>query len=101
MALRGVICLLVLSLNGSVMTCMAQPPQASAGDMFWEVRQRQQAGAASQLVLARDPLAVAMLRAGGLRWKVWSEPEYIADSVPELNARLVGPRPRRHAHARL
>src|SRR5438105_2387806 len=53
--------------------------------VFWEVRRRQEVGAAAQLVLARNPLAAALLRDEGLRWKVWQEPEYIGDAVPPLN----------------
>src|ERR1700693_609599 len=55
-------------------------------DVFWEVRQRQQAGAAAQLILERSPLTAAVLRAEGFRWKVWLEPEILSNVAPELDA---------------
>src|SRR5437016_4009443 len=63
----------------------AQEQKATKDEVFWEVRQRQEAGAAAQLVLAGNPLAVAVLRDEGLRWKVWLEPEFLGESVPALN----------------
>src|SRR5207253_130424 len=59
--------------------------QESKNDVFWEVRQRQQIGAAAQMVLAGNPLVTLVLRAEGLRWKVWWKPEYISDAAPALN----------------
>src|SRR5262249_2157043 len=62
----------------------AQDRQENAGDAFWEVRQRQEAAAAAQLVLSRDPLTLAALRELGFRWKVWREPEFLGAKAPAL-----------------
>src|SRR5262245_60151101 len=63
----------------------AQDRQENAADVFWEVRQRQEAGAAAQLVLVRDPLTLAALRELGFRWKVWREPEFLGATAPALS----------------
>ena len=65
MAITSTICWFAL--------CLAQPPRE---EVFWDVSQRQQAGAAAQLILAREPLTAAILRLEGFRWKVWREPEF-------------------------
>ncbi len=68
-----------------VVSLSAQDAKENKDDVFWEVRDRQQVAAAAQLVLARNPLTIAVLRDEGLRWKVWLEPEFLADMAPTLN----------------
>ncbi|MBI3407167.1 MAG: hypothetical protein HY040_02270 [Planctomycetes bacterium] len=57
----------------------AQEPQrepvARDDDTFWDVRRRLQAGAAAQLVLARNPFTVAAMRLQAERFVVWDQPE--------------------------
>ena len=72
---------LIFGLLFCVLPCLAQTP----ADAFWEVRQRQNAAAAAQLILARDPLTVVVLREVGFRSKVWNEPDFIATTAPPLN----------------
>jgi hypothetical protein len=60
----------ILALGGPA-AGFAQEQPASSNDEFWEVRQRLQAGAAAQLVLARDPVTAAILRLEGNRFVVW------------------------------
>jgi hypothetical protein len=55
-------------------------------DTFWEVRQRQEVGAAVELVLIRNPVTAAILREAGFRWKVWREPEFLVDAAPALRS---------------
>jgi hypothetical protein len=88
MALRKVVLwsALGLALTAAIFPCCAQNQKESVDDVFWEVRQRQQAGAAAQVILARDPLTALILRDGGFRWKVWREPEFLGDTAPALNS---------------
>jgi hypothetical protein len=55
-------------------------------DTFWFARQRAQAAAAAQMVLARNPYLVVALRLEGRRSVVWDEPEYFVDFAPALNS---------------
>jgi len=75
----------ILALVAGSFGARAQEQGESKDDLFWEVRQRQEAGSAAQLVLARNPWTIAVLRGEGLRWKVWREPEFVGDTVPALN----------------
>jgi hypothetical protein len=59
--------------------------KTSKEDLFWEVRQRQEAAAAAQLILAGNPLTATVLRHESLRWNVWREPAFIGDAVPALS----------------
>ncbi len=77
---------LTLCLTAWTIPCLAQMPVDAKADVFWEVRQRQNAGAAAQLILARDPLTVVVLREAGFRSKVWNEPDFIAATAPPLNS---------------
>ena len=79
-----------LALLASFWPCFADGQKQATyppGDVFWEVRQRQEAGAAAQLVLATDPVAATLLREAGFRWKVWREPEFLASTAPALSSR--------------
>ena len=80
------ICWFAFCLAASVLPCFAQAPIGTKDGVFWEVRQRQQAGAAAQMVLARDPLTIVVLREEGFRWKVWREPEFLSDTAPLLSS---------------
>jgi hypothetical protein len=75
---------LALIVGMAGLPCLAQD-KANKEDEFWEVRQRQEAGAAAQIVLARNPFSAAILRNEGLRFKVWTEPEFLSDTAPALN----------------
>jgi hypothetical protein len=74
-----------LTLIAAFLPGFAQELKETRDEVFWDSRQRQEAGAAAQLILARNPLVVAVLRDEGLRWKVWREPEFLGNSVPPLN----------------
>src|ERR1700730_11279417 len=78
--------ILALALMAGLLPARAQGQGENQDDVFWEVRQRQEAGSAAQLILARNPWTIAVLRDEGLRWKVWREPEFEGDTVPALNA---------------
>ncbi|MCI0380373.1 MAG: hypothetical protein L0215_22540 [Gemmataceae bacterium] len=54
---------------------------------FWGVRQRQQAGAAAQLVAAHNPLTAATLRWAAHEKLIWNELEFVADTAPALDAK--------------
>lgn len=54
---------------------------------FWSKRQIQQAAAAAELVGARNPLTMAVLRDVGFRNLVWTERTVVADAVPEFDAK--------------
>lgn len=69
--------------------CSAQEPKENKDDVFWEVRDRAEAASAVQLIVARNPLTIAVLRDEGLRWKVWREPEFLAETVPPLDGDLL------------
>jgi hypothetical protein len=79
-----------LALLAGLCPCLAENPKEHADNpaagVFWEVRQRQEAGAAAQLILAGDPLAALFVREVGFRWKVWREPEFLGDTAPALNS---------------
>lgn len=44
-------------------------------DAFWDVRRRQQTGAAAQLTLARNPFTIAAMCLQAERFVVWDQPE--------------------------
>jgi hypothetical protein len=77
---------LTLCLSAYALPCPAQTPADTKAEVFWETRQRQNAGAAAQLILARDPLTVVVLREAGFRGKVWNEPDFIAATAPPLSS---------------
>lgn len=52
---------------------------------FWFARSKRQPAAAAQLVLARDPLTVAVLRYKSLEELIWAELEFAVESAPPLN----------------
>ena len=79
-------CLIATALIASVSPAHAQQKN---DETFWETRPRQEAAAAAQMVLADNPLTALVLRSEGLRWKVWSEPEFLGDAVPALDADLL------------
>lgn len=54
---------------------------------FWSKRQVQQAGAAAELVGARNPLTIAVLRDVGFRNLVWTERLVAAETVPEFDGK--------------
>ena len=89
MAPRTAIVALGFALFAALLACGAQDRRDNAGEVFWEARQRQEAGAAAELVLARDPLTAAALRELGFRLKVWREPEFLGDKAPALDSELL------------
>lgn len=68
----------------------AQPVELSEDDRFWQARERQQVGAAAQLVLVRDPLLAALLRIEARRLVVWGETDFPVDLAPPLDAAWLG-----------
>jgi hypothetical protein len=75
-----------LALFAYVLPCAAQVTKESKEPTFWEAWERLRAGTAAQLVLAQNPLTVAVLRAEGLRMNFWPEPEFVGDLAPALNS---------------
>ncbi|MFO0966880.1 MAG: hypothetical protein U0793_15005 [Gemmataceae bacterium] len=54
---------------------------------FWADAQRQQAAAAAQVIIARDPILAAALRIEGKRLNVWNEPEFEEENALALDPR--------------
>jgi hypothetical protein len=84
-----------LALGGLAMLLTAAAPAASAqepepqltkDDEFWFSTPRRRAATAVQLVGARDPLTVAVMRSKTLREQVWGEMEFVGDFAPKLSA---------------
>jgi hypothetical protein len=74
---------LLIALVLAVCVPSIQAQDTEKNDTFWDVRQRQQAGAAAQLVLARHPLTAAVLRIEAQRYVIWDEPELSMSLNPD------------------
>ncbi len=56
---------------------------AARNDAFWDNRRRAQVGAAAQLILAQDPVVMALLQSEAERYAVWDEPQLAPSLTPE------------------
>ncbi|MCI0642059.1 MAG: hypothetical protein L0Y72_07055 [Gemmataceae bacterium] len=83
-ARHRIMCWIVMATAAIAGTVQGQDPQ-DRELAFWGVRQRQQAGAAAQLITAHNPLTAATLRWAAHEKFIWNELEFVADTAPALD----------------